>query len=171
MFRLILLLLLLQSLLIAKWQFTEQDILDLNKSQLEVLNISYQVGNHYSIEENMGYTLAAIAIVENWARMKDTNNNDICGPHQVDSSENGVSCKALESNPFTSAISSLDNLENWKYQYNSKGEIVRQRSLSERIRMYNVGYTDHPHQWEYLYRVEVAAFVLEVYSHLWLNKD
>lgn len=160
-------------IVLAKYDYqylTEYDILNFSQEQLEVLNTSYKVGNHYSIEPEMGFLLAAIAYTENNAKMKDNNQNRICGPHQVDVIENKVSCEALESNPFTSAISALRNLEFWQYQNGTDGKIIRERTIEERIRMYNVGYTNHEHQWEYLYKVEINKFVLEFYQHIWLKE-
>lgn len=167
-----LLLLAIPLIVMAKYDYihlSKFDILNFSEEQLEVLNTSYQVGNYYSVEPEMGLLLAAIAYTENNAKMKDNNQNHICGPHQVDSVENEVSCEALESNPFTSAISALRNLEFWQYQNAKDGSIIRERSIEERIRKYNVGYTDHEHQWEYLYKVEINKFVLEMYKNYWLK--
>lgn len=140
-----------------------------SEEQLEVLNTSYKVGNYYSTEPGMGILLAAIAIVENDGYKKDKNDNHVCGPHQIDTVANNVSCEAVENSPFASAVSALRNLEYWTNVYNKQGIPVSVRPLEKRLRMYNVGYTDHEHQWEYLYKVQVTELVLTFYKDLWVR--
>lgn len=146
---------------------TKHDIKNFSKEQIEVLNVSYQVGDYYSVEEDMGFILAAISFVENSSRMKDSNINHICGPHQINIHLNKVSCEVLENSVFASAISSLRNLEFWKYETDTFGRPIRERPMEERIRKYNVGYKKHKHQWVFLYKVLVSIKVLKEHQNLW----
>lgn len=146
---------------------TLSDIKRFNSEQLEVLNMSYMVGNYYSNEPNMGFWLAANAIVENSGYMKDSNKNHICGPHQINIKYNDIECKTLESNPFISSIVALENLKYWKYAKNSKGKIIHERGIEKRIRMYNVGYSNDSFQWIHIKKIKESYKALIKYKDYW----
>lgn len=165
MFKLLALSLLTTSLL--AWDFTKEDLANFSPAQMEVITTSILVGE----TKGYGLTLAAISIVENMARMKDTNNNHICGPHQVDINYSKAKCKTLESNAFYSAKLALNNLLHWEYRtYYNRATNRRtrvKRSWRQMIAMYCVGYTNDPHGPIYANRVAKAYKILK--ENLWKN--
>lgn len=147
--------------LLFSWSFTERDLKNFSPEQLEILQVSYLVGS----KEDLGLTIAAIAVVENMANLKDNNPNHICGPHQIDIEYASASCEALESNPYYSAKLSLENFMFWEYRtyYNPKKNSQRKvkRTWRDQVRMYCVGYTGDAHGPIYVNKVIKAYKVLK----------
>lgn len=98
---------------LTAWEFTDEDYDNLDESQLDLLKMSYIVGE----EKSLGYTLQAIAIVENYLLMKDNNKNHICGPHQLNINFTLATCRTLENNSYASSKLALKNLLLWKRKY------------------------------------------------------
>lgn len=140
----------------AKWTYTLDDLLKLSPAQIEVLRVSYLVGE----SKDLGYTLQAISIVENNARMTDKNKNRICGPHQVDYVYAETTCEALESNPYVSAMAALGNLLFWQKKY--KGIDWRTNLI-----YYNGGDVNYnKHGPEYIRRVSLVYKLLRKHDGL-----
>lgn len=122
------------------YSFTKQDYKNFSKSQKEMLEQIYMIGE----TKGYGLTLMAMAIAENSARMKDNNPNHICGPLQVNIHLAKASCEALETNVYYSSYLALNNLLFWEYrtiynrETNTKKEV--KRSWRKMIEMYNNGY-------------------------------
>lgn len=155
------LILLLIPFLLNAWTITERDINNMSDEQKEVLTVAYLVGKEKG--QGLGIKLQAITIVENMARMKDNNPNHICGPQQVDIRYAKASCEALESNPYYSAKLALANLLDWRTKTlirNGK-KVFKTRSWDEVYRMYNVGYTRHPHGPVYVSKVKKTIKLLK----------
>ena len=111
--------------------------------------MSQMVGEQHSTK--VGLYLMAIAIVETRAGKRDFNVNHICGAHQLDINYAKVSCSVVESNHYVSAKLALANLLFWK----------EGRTWDKALKMYNVGYTNHPHGKEYLRRIKLTIRILE----------
>lgn len=140
------------------WTFNQEDYDNLTEAQRTIIKDSYNIGAIY----NLGYTLAAISIVETRAgAIKDSSDNRICGPHQVDvrislrylksKSDYKKLCKALESHSILSSHLALLNLRYWSK--NSK-------SYKQMIKRYNRGWNKSKYDKEYLRRFEQVLKVL-----------
>lgn len=143
-------------LLLATFTFADWEPDISTDKQYEVIAMSYFVGE----EKGLGLELAAISLVETQAGLLSFKNNHICGPHQIDIRYADVPCKTLESNPYVSAKLALENLLSWRYGIYTDGTVFI-RPMDKMIRMYNVGYTNHPHQWKYLARYKKALKYLK----------
>ena len=132
------------SALIGKgWKFSERSIDGLSDSQLEVINISINVGN----TQGLGVVLAALSIVETQAGayMGNTRNR-ICGVHQIDVinlkdklKSNGDwrgLCEQINANVHFSATMALRELTYW---------LDNSKSLRQAINRYNRGWLPHKH--------------------------
>ena len=143
------------------WTFTEKDFNNLDWSQKTVISAFY----HKGLATNDQYTMAAIPIVENMARMKDNNKNHICGPGQKDINFTKYSCHTLETNLNIAAIVALKDLHFWEYRtyYNSttglKFEV--KRSWRDKMQRYNLGYTSHPHGPIYVAKIAKVVRLLQ----------
>ena len=138
------------------WEFNKTHLENLTEQQKEILRISYLVG----AEKDLGLTLASIAVVETRVGKFDFTNNHICGVHQININYVKAKCKVVESNPYISAKLARDNLMFWLK--------IRKGDLKKAIRMYNVGYLNHPHQYVYLNRVYKVKKVLQENKELWM---
>lgn len=159
----LLLLLLLTTSLFARID-SLKELNQFTSKQLEVLNISYMVGEQY----DLGIDLAAICIVENTCKLTDNNPNHIVGPHQIDADLHNLSKQALESDPYYSAKSALQIFLSYKYEYgydkstNTK-YIVRERSIEEMHMIYNAGFKPHKFNKQHLAKINKAKQILKEY--------
>ena len=153
------LLIVLTPCIMFAWSFTQADFNNLSDAQLRIIKDSYHAGKPY----NLGISLAALSIVETRAgEYKDTSNNRICGPHQIDvlvaleqNNSKGSPkklCKEVQRHSKLSSKMALDNLIYWKQ--NSKG-------LKQAINRYNRGWNRSAHDLEFLRRFEMTIRVLE----------
>lgn len=144
---------------LMSWSFTQKDFDNLSETQLKIIKDSYSTGKPY----NLGVSLAALSVVETRAgEYKDTSDNRICGPHQVDvvvaleqSKSKGSAkklCKEVQRHSKLSSKIALDNLRYWKN--NSKG-------LKQAVNRYNRGWNRTEHDLEFLRRFSMVVKVLE----------
>lgn len=140
------------------WTFNQDDYNSLTDAQKTIIKNSYNIGAPY----NLGYTLAALAIVETRAGdVKDSSNNRICGPHQIDvkvaleqlgsKGDYKKLCKTVQSHSILSSHLALLNILYWKKH--SKG-------YKQMINRYNRGWKRTHHDLEFLRRFEVVLKVL-----------
>jgi len=150
---------LLYSSSLLAWNFNQDDYNRLSEKQKVVIKDSYVVGELY----NLGYTLAALSIVETRAgEYKDSNNNRICGPHQIDvkvaleqtnsKGDYKKLCKNVQNHSILSSHLALRNLIYWKKH--SKG-------YRQMVNRYNRGWNRTSHDLEFLRRFEVVLKVLQ----------
>lgn len=143
---------------ILAWDFTQDDYDNLTDNQKQVIKDSYYIGLPY----DLGYTLAALAIVETKAGavLGDTTNK-ICGYHQVNvyialkySKSKGSSkvlCEYLNVNSKLSSIMALDNLLYWK---------STTKIFNKMIKRYNRGWVPSDHDAEYIRRFDLVLKLL-----------
>lgn len=133
------------------WDFKYKE---LSQEEADLTNKLIKIGEPHGL----GLELAAIGIVETRLGKFESNNNYICGMHQLNTSitmkrinskgDKNKLCEELNTNENLSSIFALNELIYWK-KYNKN-------NISKMIMCYNSGFEKSNHSKEYLRRFMVV---------------
>lgn len=147
----------------SSYTFTDKDFQSLSPQQKQLLDNIYMIGE----TKGYGALLVAKTIVESSAKMTDSNPNHICGPIQIDVNYTESSCIAHETNVYYTTMIALEQLIKWKvrtdYNPTTNTKTYSIRSDEDAVRMYNVGYTQHPFGPTHVFKVFTTLKIIKKY--------